>query len=278
MPWFKVDDSFYDHPKVFDAPDCVVALWVRAGSWSARNLTDGFVPAKMPARFCDDPKTAVRELINRGLWKRTRGGYLFHEWDADGDGTPRNPTRSELTAMRSRQSSGGAIGNHRRWHIEKGKHVPTCPYCQREQFSGSDRSTDWGSDTPTESDPNRPTPIPSQGGGYLGRGSYVGQRARENPPPPQHSLGPRPDDRCDQHRHEREPPPCGRCADARRAAQQWDQTNTKQRKQWSAQLEAAQADPANECPHGTPGGLVIHPDTGLSACCATCRNEQRDTG
>jgi hypothetical protein len=52
MTWFKIDDSFYDHPKVFDAPDCAVALWTRAGTWSARNLTDGFVPTGMPARFC----------------------------------------------------------------------------------------------------------------------------------------------------------------------------------------------------------------------------------
>jgi hypothetical protein len=80
MTWFKVDDSFYDHPKVFDAPDCAVALWTRAGTWSARNLTDGFVPAGMPARLCDDPDTAVRELLRRGLWTRTSGGYRFHDF------------------------------------------------------------------------------------------------------------------------------------------------------------------------------------------------------
>ena len=80
MAWFNVDDSFYDHPKVWDAPDCAVSLWARAGSWSSRNLTDGFVPTGMPARFCGDPETAVRELVDRGLWQRTKGGYLFHDW------------------------------------------------------------------------------------------------------------------------------------------------------------------------------------------------------
>ena len=80
MAWFNVDDSFYDHPKVWDAPDCAVSLWARAGSWSSRNLTDGFVPSGMPARFCGDPETAVRELVDRGLWQRTKGGYLFHDW------------------------------------------------------------------------------------------------------------------------------------------------------------------------------------------------------
>jgi hypothetical protein len=80
MPWFNVDDSFYDHPKAWDAPDCAVALWTRAGSWSARSRKDGFVPAGMLARFCSDPEQAVRELLDRGLWERTKGGYKFHDW------------------------------------------------------------------------------------------------------------------------------------------------------------------------------------------------------
>jgi hypothetical protein len=78
--WFKVDDGFYDHPKVFDLSDSAVALWTRAGSWASRNTTDGFVPSNLPARFCGDPETAVRELVDRRLWRRTRGGFQFHDW------------------------------------------------------------------------------------------------------------------------------------------------------------------------------------------------------
>src|SRR5689334_21193351 len=111
MTWFKVDDSFYDHPKIFDAPDCAVALWTRAGTWSARSLTDGFVPAGLPARFCDDPERGVRELVTRGLWKRTKGGYLFHDWSVY------QPTKEEVIAGRDEMSSGGSLGNHRRWHV-----------------------------------------------------------------------------------------------------------------------------------------------------------------
>jgi hypothetical protein len=80
VPWFNVDDSFYDHPKVWDAPDCAVALWCRAGSWSSRSKTDGFVPSGMPARLCGDPEAAVQELLDRGLWRRAKGGYVFHDW------------------------------------------------------------------------------------------------------------------------------------------------------------------------------------------------------
>lgn len=116
MTWFKVDDSFYDHPKIFDAPDCAVALWVRAGCWSARNLTDGFVPANMPARLCDDPERAVRELIQRGLWKRVKGGYQFHDWS---DYQPtrasveeqRAAARERMRKLRAGRKTAGQAGN-----------------------------------------------------------------------------------------------------------------------------------------------------------------------
>ena len=45
MPWFKVDDGFYDHPKVLEAGNAAVGLWLRCATWSARQLTDGHVPA-----------------------------------------------------------------------------------------------------------------------------------------------------------------------------------------------------------------------------------------
>lgn len=104
MPWFKVDDSFYDHPKVFDLPDSAVALWTRAGSWAARNLTDGFVPARMPARLCDDHDTAVRALVDRGLWKRTKGGYQFHDWEVY------QPSADEVRNLRAKRAEAGRKG------------------------------------------------------------------------------------------------------------------------------------------------------------------------
>lgn len=104
MTWFKVDDSFYDHPKAFDAPDCAVALWTRAGSWSARNLTEGFVPAGMPARLCGDPDTAVSDLLRRGLWVRASGGYRFHDWDKY------QPSKAYVEDLRAKRQAAGRKG------------------------------------------------------------------------------------------------------------------------------------------------------------------------
>lgn len=152
MTWFKVDDSFYDHPKVYDAPDCAVALWIRAGCWAARNLTDGFVPSGMLARLCDDSDRAAKELVDRGLWKRTKGGYQFHDWSAY------QPTRGEVQASRDKISSGGLLGAHRRWHAGKGVVDPECQLCQEEQTNPeaglSDRGTDRGTHRGVHGEPN----------------------------------------------------------------------------------------------------------------------------
>jgi hypothetical protein len=176
VTWFKVDDSFYDHPKVFDAPDSAVALWVRAGTWSARNSQGGFVPTKMPARLCDDPEAAVRELLDRGLWKRTKGGYRFHDWETY------QPTREEAIAAQQKQSSGGRLGNHRRWHVDKGVSAPDCPFCLGEPPSGTrsvpDRHTNRGTESGANP-PSRPVPSRRDGDGSVGGHLQVAD-AREN--------------------------------------------------------------------------------------------------
>src|SRR5262249_31776502 len=108
MTWFRVDDSFYDHPKMYDAPDCAVALWTRAGSWSARSLTDGFVPTGMLARFTSDHATAARELVHRGMWERVKGGYRFHDWH------DYQPTREAVEKERKHKAE-----RQRRWREAK---------------------------------------------------------------------------------------------------------------------------------------------------------------
>lgn len=238
MTWFKVDDSFYDHPKVFDAPDCAVALWTRAGTWSARNLTDGFVPAGMPARFCDDHETAVRELLNRGLWKRARSGYQFHDW------SHYQPTREEAMAGRDGMSSGGALGNHRRWHVGKGKKNASCRYCQGERDRGTDRPPNRLPDGVPESPPNPPSrPVPAPNGGRSSSATNDRARAASSPPDPQ----------CPEHLGLAETPACGRCADARRARERWDLADAERRRT------------APKCRHhrGQPADN-----------CALCRSEQ----
>ena len=80
MVWFQVCDTFWSHHKVIDLPPSAGWLWVRAGSYCAQHLTDGFITAgvvKMLGGTDDDATT----LVFAGLWKSVRGGYRFHDWD-----------------------------------------------------------------------------------------------------------------------------------------------------------------------------------------------------
>lgn len=174
MPWFRVDDSFYDHPKVFDAPDCAVALWVRAGTWSARSLTNGFVPSAMLARFCSDPGIAARELVRRGLWLRVRGGFQFHDWHEY------QPTREAVDNQRKLKTE-----RQRRWREGRSRrHVDASTGASR------DASVDGAPTRPAPKEAGRAPPAPNAReprAGANGRASPAGSPARAgktNPKPP----------------------------------------------------------------------------------------------
>lgn len=98
MPWFKVDDGFYDHPKVLDLDLAAVGLWTLAGAYCARHLTDGRVTFKQ-IRAIGGTRRQAEKLVEAGLWKADDAPpasrtYTFHGW------TEYQPTRREVTAKR----------------------------------------------------------------------------------------------------------------------------------------------------------------------------------
>jgi hypothetical protein len=95
MTWFKVDDGFHAHPKAFRAGTAALGLWVRAGSWAASQLTDGFVPAEVVRMY--GTNAMAKSLVAAGLWTKVEGGYCFHQWADDG----RQPTRQQVEAERA---------------------------------------------------------------------------------------------------------------------------------------------------------------------------------
>jgi hypothetical protein len=95
MTWFKVDDGLHSHPKAFRAGTAALGLWVRAGSWSASQLTDGFVPDDV-VRMYGTPSMA-KALVAAELWTKTEGGYQFHQWSDEG----RQPTRDKVLAEKA---------------------------------------------------------------------------------------------------------------------------------------------------------------------------------
>ena len=113
MPWFKVDDRLYSHPKLaaLEAGKRfaeAVALWCIAGSWCASQLTDGSVPATQLRRLVPfDARKAAAELVRVRLWEEDGDGYRFRSWDEyqpsrESVVTKRQKTAAKVASWRDR--------------------------------------------------------------------------------------------------------------------------------------------------------------------------------
>ena len=109
MAWFKADDQLPFHPKVLAAGNTAMGLWIRAGTWSSSQLTDGFIPnaiALAMANECD-----ADALVDAGLWDRIEGsGYQFHDW------SDFQPSAAEEREKREARKRAGQKGAAARWH------------------------------------------------------------------------------------------------------------------------------------------------------------------
>lgn len=105
MPWFKVDDQLAVHVKAIAAGNSAMGLWVRAGSWCAAQLTDGFVPDAAVLALGGTQKDALA-LSDAGLWHSTGGGWQFHDW------AEYQPTREQVLA--EREATRERVAKHRK--------------------------------------------------------------------------------------------------------------------------------------------------------------------
>lgn len=151
MPWFKVDDSFESHPKVKAIPRArrvkAIGLWTLAGSWSARQLTDGFVPSYMLDELAAT-KTEANTLVEVGLWSPVDGGYLFKDWH------DWQPTKAKVEAEREAAKERMRVARERKKGTRSGD-VRANTSATPPNGSGEVRSTPR-SVTPTRPDPTRP--------------------------------------------------------------------------------------------------------------------------
>lgn len=146
--WFKVDDSFHSHPKALEASLAAIGLWALAGSWTGDHRKDGFVSDQAVKSLSRGALELADELVTAGLWKRTKGGYRFHQWDQ------RNPVASHTDRIAIAKATGGVLGNHLRWHTKNGKQNPECQFCQDKEVSDNRSDTDRISDPISDRNPN----------------------------------------------------------------------------------------------------------------------------
>lgn len=196
---FQVDGDFYDHPKTIGMDDSATALWVRAGSYSAAKLTDGFIADAALSLLSRCPAEAASELVERGLWRKVRGGYRFHEW------SHRNLTRARVESDRA------ADRNRKRQTRQAGTNG------KEPQVNPQVVHPDVGADA--DRNPNGVHPLSvslSVSESVSGSGRRPDTVPDPPPPPPQE-----PPPRCPDHLDEPAEGACGRCADARRRREAW---------------------------------------------------------
>jgi hypothetical protein len=217
VTWFKVDDKLHSHSKtrkvLAEAP-AALALWVVAGSWSSDNLTDGLIPDhQLPWLIPVGAEDMARQLVAARLWKRVKGGYQFHQWAADGDGTKRNPLRAEVEAERLKKAEAGRKGGLASGKVRSKSEAPASAPASR-----------------FVQPPTRPDPT------LMGGALSDPLTPRAEPPSP----------RCPEHLNHPDPPYCGRCADARKARAAWEVADANRRRN-APKCRRHRGQPASNC-------------------------------
>jgi hypothetical protein len=109
VPWARLDDDFYDHPRTVTAGNAAVGLWARSLSYCARYLTDGFVPAEIMRQFRQpaDPEDVIDRLERAGMMTRSAGGVLIPDF------LDYNPSSAQVKADRAALSASRAAAGRR---------------------------------------------------------------------------------------------------------------------------------------------------------------------
>lgn len=267
MPWFYVDDGFSDSKPVLNMPDrhrlAACGLWVLAGSWSAKEELDGFVPTSKLRQLGARP-TIIAALTDPGrmsapLCDRVDGGIQFNSWEKW------QKTRAELHEKRLEDAA-----RQRAWREQhpdgkkpqklKGRNAVTSTDPEKSQrdtavtnavtnnvtnaVTNTRVTTDASRARARRPDPTRPDPSSNEDFG----GEPHPSNDTTPPPCPRHPNG---------YNHDQ---PCRPCQRLR----EHDETQTTQqaREHQYAQDQARLTQQAaiNACTHCDPQGLVNMPD------------------
>lgn len=163
MAWFKVDDKLTSHRKFLrlgriygiEARALAMGLWVQAGTWSALNETNGFIPEDITEEFIDVPSASavtdpdaldVREaLCDVGFWSRTDDGYQFEGW------AEYQPTKEGADEQRAKDAE-----RKRRSRAQKKNVTPASAVTDSDASAVTARPS-----PPSRPDPSRPDPSSS---------------------------------------------------------------------------------------------------------------------
>lgn len=120
--YIRVHDGMPDHPKVDGLSDKAFRLLVEAWCWCSRHLTDGVMPGATWRKRAT-PR-ARKELVSAGLAVLEQDDTVrFHDY------LEHQRSAEEVAAVKAAKGRGGALGNHRKWHEDRGIVKPGCRFC-----------------------------------------------------------------------------------------------------------------------------------------------------
>jgi len=131
-------DVNYAHDRAIrQAGPLAELLFIRSMAYARRTKSEGVIPDyDLPVVGVGIPKVAqhAEALVRVRLWVAVSGGWRIRSW------AKWNPVSD--SARSARQSRGGALGNHNRWHVD-GVTSDECEFCGPiGTESLSDRSTE----------------------------------------------------------------------------------------------------------------------------------------
>jgi hypothetical protein len=78
VTWVKLDDGFYDNPKVEAAGLAAAGLYAKSLAYCGRHLTDGYVPWTFVKAH--GTKGAAAKLVAVGLWTENGSGWVIDDY------------------------------------------------------------------------------------------------------------------------------------------------------------------------------------------------------
>lgn len=109
MAWARIDDAFFNHPKVRKAGKDAVIFHMAALCHSNAFTTDGFIADAMLEliaiqAFQRKANGLADRLVECGLWDRIEGGYLIHDY------LEYNYSKQQVEEIKSKRSAAGKQG------------------------------------------------------------------------------------------------------------------------------------------------------------------------
>lgn len=202
MAWFKVDDGFANSKPVLRIPRRyraqAVGLWVMAGTWCNKELTDGYVPDYTLDDFASTPAIAAH-LVRAGLWENADGGWQFVGW------SKYQFTKEQVLARRTAEAEKKQRARDAAKKRSEQEQIGFVPRGQHRDTAGSPHVVPPPSGLP---DQTRPDPNPS----LLTLGGGVTEAGVDQPPPI-----------CPKHGDNNADIPCHPC----RRRREWAETREK---------------------------------------------------